>query len=836
MAGVWAAGVVLWVAAVSGCVRDRPATLAPVWSSDGRRIIRVVQGRGGRLVVEAIELASGRASELAGGRFADPPVAAAPAPDGGTLACVFAVGTKSKRPMLRLHILDQQGSADRVRWQDASPGGRADIGWAPDGRFVVLTADRPGGWAVWQVPVAEGKARLLCDDLAEARSPTVRADGTQVAFVGRTEASGPWSLYVLTLATGRRAVVVPAVFGTHRVGYGAAWAPRGSGLAYVAERFLTAGMAEVWLWDAAAGRRRVLGTATGACIAPRWSPDATRIACVRLPLGTGRGGPGSDGRPADIVVADVTTLRTRVLVADGLANLMPSWSPDGRTLAFNTCADPADGQPVVRLVAADGDGLRPARADAYARFRLAWARHERGQRGALHEAEALLPKLQPPSARFDGHIRAARHHETLREWARGVEHAAQAAKAGAEARRPDQEQAALELLASAQMALGRPVEALATAQRLSARHKQLVERLRRGLQAVVEGEAALPKGATPEFLHRLAVAYQAYLGDPRRALVPALRLLTRHPAYPRAKDVAAVVFDCYACLGAEASSLRMLEAAAAALGDARLSSQHALLLAESSVSGGQPRTGMRWLARGDSVDEADAAWQARAATVCLRAGEQLLTRGDAAGALAAWRRAAAFRHAPLAARASLRLGQELAKGGQHAEAAPHLLAALAPQADTATLKGALRALTVARLRLDDPVAYGAARVSQLSLYGFADKAAALGEQVLGGLMSADPRRGMAQAHVAKAYERVVDYHLATGSVERAREATLRWLRVATARDLPAALSRLAACQKRAGDERARVETLSRLAIEFADHPEGAEAMRQLRLLDAPARP
>ncbi len=64
----------------------------------------------------------------------------------------------------------------------------------------------------------------------------------------------------------------------------------------------------------------------------------------------------------------------------------------------------------------------------------------------------------------------------------------------------------------------------------------------------------------------------------------------------------------------------------------------------------------------------------------------------------------------------------------------------------------------------------------------------------------------------------------------------RWLRWARRDDdLPRALIRFAACQKLAGDAKAHVEALARLAQEFPDRPEGAEARRELLLIDT-ARP
>jgi tetratricopeptide (TPR) repeat protein len=224
--------------------------------------------------------------------------------------------------------------------------------------------------------------------------------------------------------------------------------------------------------------------------------------------------------------------------------------------------------------------------------------------------------------------------------------------------------------------------------------------------------------------------------------------------------------------------------------------------------------------------------------VWLRAGEQLLAQGRTERGLAAWRRAAAVRGAgPRAADASLRLGEWLMEHGRHAEAAQRLLEALRPEATESTLRGALRALTVARLRHRDRAAYDAARVGQLIRFGFLERAVAAGEQAVGGLLRQDPARQALERQLALAFDRWTETLLAAEEVERAREAVGRWLRRASPqRDLPQALQRLAQCQQQAGEHAARVATLSRLAIEFADRPEGAEARRQLQQLNAPPAP
>ena len=797
--------------------------------------MHVVARPDGRLVLQTIDVGSGEAGELVAGRLSSPPIAIAMAPGGQAAACVVRVRDKGRAPSLHLHILGKNARADRVVWKQPSPAGVVDLCWTPDGRAVVLAADRPGGAALWLAPAAEGKPRPLVDDRAEIRAPAVSRAGTDVAFLARGARGAPWALHVVSLGDGTRTVAATGLFGVVQAGYEPAWSPAGGELAYVAERCLTAGMAEVRVWDAASRRHRVVARArTGACIAPAWSPDGKRLAFSQLRFGLGPDGPASGGRPADVAVIELASGETRTLAADGLANLMPAWSPDGRLLAFNTCADPGATPHVVRLAGLDGGKARLASDSPAARFLLALAHHDRRDALALRRAAASAATLAEPEMQAFANLELARRYERQSQWQLVARHARTAAQPDT-ASRPD----ALRLLATAHLRLGRPADALAAAERLpktqdAAPRLGLPERLRRGLRQVEEATAELRAGRAAAPLHRLAEAQLGDLGNPRRALEHALGLLSEFPAYPRLPEVGGIVFASYEALGARAATPLALRRVARVVGEGKLSGAQLVLLAEVAAAGGESEAALGWLARLGGQGELALGLAARATAVRMQVAGQLHVKGAWGKAVAEWDRVARSGPGPAAARASLLAGELLAAQGRHAEGAERLAAALRPEADPATQRGVRRALTVARLRRRDPLAYGAARVAELSACGFLESAARLGEQVLSGVPAADPRRRMVGRQLADALDRLVACHLAVGRVGEASATVARWLRVASPRDdLPRALMRLATCQRLGGRREDLIHTLSRLAIEFSDRPEGAEARRQLAVLNAP---
>src|SRR5262249_33243641 len=58
---------------------------------------------------------------------------------------------------------------------------------------------------------------------------------------------------------------------------------------------------------------------------PTWSPDGRQIAFA-----------GLNGGMSDLYVVDVESGAVRQLTHDAFADLQPTWSPDGRTIAFST--------------------------------------------------------------------------------------------------------------------------------------------------------------------------------------------------------------------------------------------------------------------------------------------------------------------------------------------------------------------------------------------------------------------------------------------------------------------------------------------------------------------
>ena len=107
---------------------------------------------------------------------------------------------------------------------------------------------------------------------------------------------------------------------------------------------------DLWLQDATGARQLATG---GTFSQPSWSPDGSGLAYVYR--GTNF---------ADIFVTDdqgqsqtrLTTSQSTILDNNDW-NLRPTWSPDGKLIAF--VSDKATAFPTLQLMGADGTGRRP---------------------------------------------------------------------------------------------------------------------------------------------------------------------------------------------------------------------------------------------------------------------------------------------------------------------------------------------------------------------------------------------------------------------------------------------------------------------------------------------
>lgn len=316
----------------------------------------------------------------------------------GVWRAILSLGPVVLGVVALLNLLDAlytaaQGAGDI--WPLTFDGRSRFAGWSPDSRTVLVNrwgavvgegATRQMLSELWAIPLSGGEGHLAIKLSENAIQPSYTADGQRLAYLAFT-GDGRWEAHVLDLASGREE------------SWGVAdWR---MGLVWIGERLAFAREGRVWLsgegmavtaadLPALPAGARIRLSADGGGVAwsngpslwvvphpgaeprllvsphPRplpqsnvrvldfvWSPDGHRLAYII-----------ADENPSpELWVTDVEGKEAPLLLVRGQAELFsaPSWSPDGRTLAFSRTplgAETASASDIW-LVDVDGGNLRP---------------------------------------------------------------------------------------------------------------------------------------------------------------------------------------------------------------------------------------------------------------------------------------------------------------------------------------------------------------------------------------------------------------------------------------------------------------------------------------------
>jgi len=228
--------------------------------------------------------------------------------------------------------------------------------WTRDGRAIVFSSERGGRWQIWQAdPVGTGLRRLRETAAREWQSDP-HPDGRQVVFL--SDAGGEESVRVDEDARGPGRAL--ALHGAGVVLGNPHWSPDGASVVFSSNRGRFGH--KIFLLDAATKAEKRLSPAMSSACEPRFSPDGTRVVYVRRHHIT--------RERSAIVEHDLRTGQERLLVEWPALNYDPTYSPDGKELAF--VSDRAGGgvQAIYRMRLADGQSWRvtskyPARHPDY---------------------------------------------------------------------------------------------------------------------------------------------------------------------------------------------------------------------------------------------------------------------------------------------------------------------------------------------------------------------------------------------------------------------------------------------------------------------------------------
>ncbi|MGE4069108.1 MAG: winged helix-turn-helix domain-containing protein [Vicinamibacterales bacterium] len=300
--------------------RDEPRF---AWSPDGRWLVMsVADDRRSGWQIARVSIATGAREELTlppPGIFGDHSPAVSP--DGALVAFIRSAGGGASDVYV---VPAAGGSARRVTEDNADMQG---VDWTDDGRALVYSSDRAGGYGLWRVPVEGGAPELLVGGSAKLKHPSGGPDG-EIAYESWAYEINVWEAPIAAGAAPGPEVSAPRpIIQTSEL-----WnvhpqpSPDGTSLAFVSTR---SGSQEIWLAARDGTSVRQLTRFGRASLrVPRWSPDGSRIVISALV-----------GDAVDLYLVNPADGTTTALTSAAGDEVAPSWSPDGRRIYFGARED-----------------------------------------------------------------------------------------------------------------------------------------------------------------------------------------------------------------------------------------------------------------------------------------------------------------------------------------------------------------------------------------------------------------------------------------------------------------------------------------------------------------
>jgi len=233
-----------------------------------------------------------------------------------------------------VYVADYDG-ANQVRLT-ASRRLNVTPSWSPNSRSIAYASYMQVHPQIMVSNVYQGTRETLTDDKSSAYSPAFSPDGNRIAFVSQRD--GDSEIYVMN----RDGSNVRRLTNNTSIDSTPTWSPTGTQIAFTSGR---SGAAQIWVMDADGLNVRRISYGESSADKAAWSPAPfNEIAYA------GQSGPGYD-----IKMYDVASGQTRA-ITDGLgSNESPTFSPNGRHLAF---VSTRAGKAQVFTIARDGRDLR----------------------------------------------------------------------------------------------------------------------------------------------------------------------------------------------------------------------------------------------------------------------------------------------------------------------------------------------------------------------------------------------------------------------------------------------------------------------------------------------
>jgi TolB protein len=209
--------------------------------------------------------------------------------------------------------------------------------WSPSGGQIAYTSFMRANPDLYIAPAGGGRPKKISSQRGMNTGASWSPDGSKLAIT--LSKDGNPEIYVINASTG---AVISRLTNNKAIDTSPSWSPDGSQIAFVSDRN---GGPQIFVMSASGGTAKQVSFNGSYNTTPTWSPKAGK----HIIAYTTR-----DGAQYDIVALDLDTkVATRITQNEG-NNEEPSFSPDGRAIAFSRTS--GAGGAGVYIANADGTG------------------------------------------------------------------------------------------------------------------------------------------------------------------------------------------------------------------------------------------------------------------------------------------------------------------------------------------------------------------------------------------------------------------------------------------------------------------------------------------------
>jgi TolB protein len=294
--------------------------------------VRLESGSGGEAIFERFYKQDAAWLRPLAHRIADDVVKAATGRDGIARTRIAFINNQTGHK--ELYVMDYDGDSPKRLTDDKS----IDLlpRFSPDGRRIAYTSYKDGNPDLFMLDLETGRAITESDEQGLNIAGGFSPNGEKLLMT-LSRGKSP-NLYLKDLATGAIERLT-FHFGADST---PTFSPDARQAAFVSDR---SGNPQIYMLDLATKQARRLSNLNW-CDSPAWSPTGEWIAFA---------GRANRKDKMDIFLVDVTGAQIRQLTHGEGSNEDPTWSPDGRLLAFSSTRD---GRSQIYVMDADGSAPR----------------------------------------------------------------------------------------------------------------------------------------------------------------------------------------------------------------------------------------------------------------------------------------------------------------------------------------------------------------------------------------------------------------------------------------------------------------------------------------------